>query len=833
MNPFRNDKKRGTTSSEGLMSPANYHSFPDQPQSREQQADNNHDAIVTIHSSQEDYRGFHTSIYDVYSSPDNERVDCCAMTCCGILQHDRDRYLIQGKKCIYSTQRAVQYSIENEYTQLPVMMTNHAILLTFHRSITGTTPPDLFKRFVVHFLTPLSIFLVAGLVATHVSNKQVNQILCWVLVGMLILYATLQAYKWRSKTMAVRKDILWLKYQLSVQEQQNTTGSRKRNRTNVMMLLEQQRSESRDEDDDEDKTIYLGQTRWDLACAHPCCIVGCYRNDRSIAAANQYNEESDEDSNNLCSCMWSHLCLPLCCGKLLLQCCGVCALAQEAREIESVLFPASYRRIDYVTMQAMVDYYPAIYRARWYPHEGNQTTSTTGTTRSWWSYICGCCCRPPPLSRLSIRLLQSVLALTTMLLVWSVAGPYYWRYVVGRRNKVHTFGIYSFLVFVAAWIQTIGLLVLIVWFVNKKRKTTSELSTDALIKFIAAGFFLSTSLAVFWELVCSLILKVFVSLILLISGVNAVSDPEDVEMSWMKLGFGASFVPDDRLRLTSASSFLQAFGNDHPVFYTFYIFVTAFFLAAFIEELCKYFGFRMVEHPDFLSRRDLNKASRVVMGENDGQEETEELDDEDDEEEEYNTALESVMSQTSRSKPPSYSNQRQSIQGQATAIMLAMIAVAMGFTCCENLVYLFVYSKGSVQMQLTVLISRSLFPVHPIAAAIQSIGVCRRELEGDKAVTGRLGRIILPAVVFHGGYDFFILWIDFLATRHGTYANKDDDGSSSASDDDNLTAVAVSFAVSVLSICLALYYLWIEGTQQRERLADMDHRIATGHSRLL
>ena len=191
------------------------------------------------------------------------------------------------------------------------------------------------------------------------------------------------------------------------------------------------------------------------------------------------------------------------------------------------------------------------------------------------------------------------------------------------------------------------------------------------------------------------------------------------------------------------------------------------------------------------------------------------------------------MSQTSRSKPPSYSNQRQSIQGQATAIMLAMIAVAMGFTCCENLVYLFVYSKGSVQMQLTVLISRSLFPVHPIAAAIQSIGVCRRELEGDKAVTGRLGRIILPAVVFHGGYDFFILWIDFLATRHGTYANKDDDGSSSASDDDNLIAVAVSFAVSVLSICLALYYLWIEGTQQRERLADMDHRIATGHSRLL
>jgi hypothetical protein len=45
-----------------------------------------------------DHRGFTTSIHDLYRDPDMERIDCCAMTCCGILQHDRDRYLIQGMK---------------------------------------------------------------------------------------------------------------------------------------------------------------------------------------------------------------------------------------------------------------------------------------------------------------------------------------------------------------------------------------------------------------------------------------------------------------------------------------------------------------------------------------------------------------------------------------------------------------------------------------------------------------------------------------------------------------------------------------------------------------
>jgi hypothetical protein len=141
-----------------------------------------------------------------------------------------------------------------------------------------------------------------------------------------------------------------------------------------------------------------------------------------------------------------------------------------------------------------------------------------------------------------------------------------------------------------------------------------------------------------------------------------------------------------------------------------------------------------------------------------------------------------------------------------------MVSVAMGFTCCENLVYVFLYSPGSPRVELYVLLSRTLFPVHPIAAALQSVGVCRRDLEGAAAP---LWRIVLPAVLFHGSYDFFILWADFLSKRHGVQA---DEGGERVS----VVAVAVSFFVSVLVLASALAHLWRQGRRQRRRLAELD-----------
>merc|ERR1712127_570630 len=89
---------------------------------------------------------------------------------------------------------------------------------------------------------------------------------------------------------------------------------------------------------------------------------------------------------------------------------------------------------------------------------------------------------------------------------------------------------------------------------------------------------------------------------------------------------------------------------------------------------------------------------------------------------------------------------------------LAMVSVAIGFECIENLLYI---SKGeTLGNELSILLQRSVVPVHPICAAIQSIGVCKRDLENDTSVT--IGQILKPAVMLHGFFDFFVLTLPTL-----------------------------------------------------------------------
>lgn len=72
------------------------------------------------HSS---HRGFTTSIHDMFQSHETERIDCCAMTCCGMMQSDRDRYFLQG-----------------------------------------VTPPSLIRRLWLHIVFPCFLFSIAGYV---------------------------------------------------------------------------------------------------------------------------------------------------------------------------------------------------------------------------------------------------------------------------------------------------------------------------------------------------------------------------------------------------------------------------------------------------------------------------------------------------------------------------------------------------------------------------------------------------------------------------------------------------------------------------------------------
>ena len=133
----------------------------------------------------------------------------------------------------------------------------------------------------------------------------------------------------------------------------------------------------------------------------------------------------------------------------------------------------------------------------------------------------------------------------------------------------------------------------------------------------------------------------------------------------------------------------------------------AFVVAGVSEEFSKYFCFWMVEHPDYPDERDDDGRAAAEKG----------------------------------------------VHATGAAITCGMVATAAGFACAEN--FLYIFGEGlSVSGEAEVLLLRSCFPVHPICAAIQSIGICRRDVEKDST---QLGQAILPALLLHGTFDFAIM----------------------------------------------------------------------------
>jgi RsiW-degrading membrane proteinase PrsW (M82 family) len=251
--------------------------------------------------------------------------------------------------------------------------------------------------------------------------------------------------------------------------------------------------------------------------------------------------------------------------------------------------------------------------------------------------------------------------------------------------------------------------------------------------------------------------------------------------------------------VTGRSDYAQVFGLNHPIVYTFYIFIATFVVAGFIEEVCKYFGYKMVEHPDFYSRTEIEQATS-------GLEAHRYPEDDDNDEDELSDALTTALTMD-------YSHQYQSKQNRCSAIALAMVSTAIGFACCENLMYIFLYAGQSFHLQLGVLIERSFFPIHPVLAAIQSIGVCRRDLE--HCPSAKLGRIIYPAVCFHGTFDFLIVFLSFMGKLVGQYYQEGDLRVSN-------TAEFLSVLSCVWVMFGAIFYLYNELGKQHERLAAMD-----------
>ena len=208
----------------------------------------------------------------------------------------------------------------------------------------------------------------------------------------------------------------------------------------------------------------------------------------------------------------------------------------------------------------------------------------------------------------------------------------------------------------------------------------------------------------------------------------------------------------------------------------------AFLMAALVEEMCKYYSFRTVEHPDLIFLTGLNRITRdydTTHGGNFGYAYSSDnnalVTRNDSFEEEFSNHTASNYRGHRGNIHPSpdrngsngtngtnEENDRpdvRSIRQKAAAVTTGMISVAVGLACAENFIYVFFLSGSNAQEEMIMLLFRSIFPIHALCAAMQSIGVIEKflVLTDESATQIGVGKIILPAVILHGSFDAILM----------------------------------------------------------------------------
>lgn len=468
-------------------------------------------------------------------------------------------------------------------------------------------------------------------------------------------------------------------------------------RCETMRLVYERQQHQQGEDDE-----YLDKQRCYTLCATAVC--GC--------VPIEHDDTYPTNRSDFCTSLWKFV-SACCCGmtfRCWCQCCGMCAIAQQDRELsqeESI-------KVDYITFEPWQEYATKLQDLRI-----QQETF-------FWKHL-------QNMSMLSYRLLG--------LLAWSLVVLGIVAFLRVERN----FTLVNMLVVIATFFQAFLILYFVHWQWHR-----FDLSLDAVIKYFSSGFVLCTGLAVVFEMLVSTLLACMINVIVL---VMALSEQADIPNT-----------PKE------AREFAREFQKEHLAVFLFFTFLNALVVAALVEETCKYFGFWMVEHPDFE-----NTTTRESRG---------------------------------------------------VGITVAMVATALGFACCENLLYVFVYTPPSLANEVATLVARSIFPIHPLAAALQSIGVCRRDLEGDRKLG--LGRILVPAILLHGSFDFVLMVMALIQSVQQESVDDDDVVVVTVDDDairpqqslvrDEMPSLIASVVIVLIGL---IYYVW-EAEAQRIRLHELD-----------
>jgi len=559
------------------------------------------------------------------------------------------------------------------------------------------------------------------------------------------------------------------------------------------------------------------EDQYEGACSHTLC--GCYPIDEVDAGGDDENVEVADTGifrrkkkhhhedfvarafNCLMAC---------CCGavfKCWFQCLSICALAQEAREVR-LLIPPRYQRIDFITHQPFHEYQHAVndLRRGWL----GKARRMSGILPHYYA-----------LSRLSRYILVVSFLATSIIVATLLFNP---RAAFSWQDAV---------VLAATFVQSFLVLFFVHWIFHK-----SDLSLDAVIKLFAAGFLIAVPTAFFFEgLLVNIVL--FSTWILYDMFVFLIGD-----------GFGS-----------------WVFAHWRAIWIIGELF-NAYIVAAVTEELCKYYTFRAVEHPDLVFLTGLQREDQADAAEGGvvlypfSSLQVQKLARAQSFGDMSQSSNRSHRSDRSRSRSRSRSRTRRSERlieetgttetefdedeldartrrQKAMAITTGMISVAVGLACAENFLYVFVLggavgqndpeeSHADVVWEAwIVLFFRSIFPVHALAAAMQSINMIRKFVEFDTHNGHRVGvgRIILPAVIVHGSFDAVLMGINvYVETAWDKYL-EENEGNIGDEDPYNAITVNVVAWVSITFIMIAgLLWYYRENRMQRERLKVLEEQ---------
>eukprot|EP00548_Thalassiothrix_antarctica_P017060 CAMPEP_0194198580 /NCGR_PEP_ID=MMETSP0154-20130528/77843_1 /TAXON_ID=1049557 /ORGANISM="Thalassiothrix antarctica, Strain L6-D1" /LENGTH=308 /DNA_ID=CAMNT_0038923385 /DNA_START=348 /DNA_END=1270 /DNA_ORIENTATION=- len=307
-------------------------------------------------------------------------------------------------------------------------------------------------------------------------------------------------------------------------------------------------------------------------------------------------------------------------------------------------------------------------------------------------------------------------------------------------------------------------------------------------------------MAITWEVIGGILFRIVLDLLvalftggvaLFTGGVGTVSDSYFNSVIMNTIGFAKTAAAD-----ASSSDYLSIYAHSHHFIYAMILAVHAFVLAAFIEELTKYLSYPMImeNHPDFWTRSELEAAAASLI-EKMYYNQEEEDDDENEVKSRYSiqnsnttttekTRKKQELNQILTDLDLSLQEEKSSPATRGSMITITIISIALGFTCCENLIYVFLYNENTIQTEFTVLVLRMLLPIHVLCAAYQAIGIIRRDVEGDVDFTTAI--ILIPSVVLHGTFDWILLYV-------GEFCNR------------QLVACCIVFVFVLLA--LAFYYL--------------------------